>query len=233
VEISELWRYPVKSVQGEQLTEADIGPNGLEGDRHWALVDLETGHTLTARREPVLLFASARFRDGAVELTLPDGSVTADDAALTAWLGHRVALREAASSTPTYEIATDFENEAGSEWFSWEGPGGAFHDSAQAQVSLVSTATIQGWDRRRFRANILVDGAGEDALVGSTVEVGTARLQIVKQIDRCVMTTRPQPGGIDRDLDVLRTINRDRAGHLAIGALVATPGRVRVGDAVA
>ena len=46
------------------------------------------------------------------------------------------------------------------------------------------------------------------------------------------MTTRPQPGGIERDLNVLRTINRDRDGCLAIGALVVQPGTVRVGDAL-
>jgi uncharacterized protein YcbX len=84
---------------------------------------------------------------------------------------------------------------------------------------------------RRFRANVLlsarakrrwwVDGAG-----------GPVQLDVVKEIDRCVIVTRPQPGGIDRDLDVLRTIHRERAGNLGIGALVRTPGRVAVGDAL-
>ena len=50
-------------------------------------------------------------------------------------------------------------------------------------------------------------------------------------IDRCVMVTRPQPG-IDRDLDVLRTINRERETCLAIGCLVAEPGRIAIGDHV-
>jgi uncharacterized protein len=44
------------------------------------------------------------------------------------------------------------------------------------------------------------------------------------------MTTRPQPGGIERDLSVLRTIARDRDACLAIGAVVETPGDIRVGD---
>jgi hypothetical protein len=44
------------------------------------------------------------------------------------------------------------------------------------------------------------------------------------------MTTRPQPGGIERDLDVLRTINAERATHLGVGTLVVTPGAVAVGD---
>jgi uncharacterized protein YcbX len=100
-------------------------------------------------------------------------------------------------------------------------------------VSLVSTGTLGDWDRRRFRANVVLDGEGEDDWVGSTIALGDARLDVGKRIDRCVMTTRPQPGGIERDLDVLRSIHRTRDGCLAVGALVATPGRVQVGDVVA
>ena len=44
------------------------------------------------------------------------------------------------------------------------------------------------------------------------------------------MTTRPQPGGIERDLDVLRTINAERATHLGVGTLVVEAGRGQVGD---
>jgi uncharacterized protein YcbX len=79
---------------------------------------------------------------------------------------------------------------------------------------------------------VLLDGEGEDAWVGSTLVAGGAALTVQKQIDRCVMTTLPQPDGIERDLDVLRTIRRDRGGFLAIGALVEQPGVVRVGDDV-
>ena len=47
------------------------------------------------------------------------------------------------------------------------------------------------------------------------------------------MTTRAQPGGIERDLSVLRTIARERDARLAVGALVARPGRASVGDVLA
>ena len=50
--VAELWRYPVKSLQGERLTSADVGPEGLAGDRQWALFDVSTGYGLTARRVP-------------------------------------------------------------------------------------------------------------------------------------------------------------------------------------
>ena len=85
-------------------------------------------------------------------------------------------------------------------------------------MSLLSTASVGAWDRRRFRANLLVDGDGEDDLVGHDVGVGDAVLAVAERIPRCVMTTRPQPDGIDRDLDVLRTVHRERAGLLAARA---------------
>ncbi|HXR22875.1 MAG TPA: hypothetical protein VN786_09990, partial [Acidimicrobiales bacterium] len=84
--------------------------------------------------------------------------------------------------------------------------------------------------RRRFRANVYLDGEGEDALVGSKVTLGEATLDVGMRLERCVMTTRPQAGGVERDLDVLRRINRERGGCLAVGALVRKPGTVRVGD---
>jgi len=234
VRILELWRYPVKSLQGEQVDSVSVTADGLEGDRRFAIYDLQTGLGLTARRRPELLFASARLRDdGLAEITLPDGSVAGDDAGLSAWLGQAVALRSMDADVPReYENPLDFEHEPTSAWERFTGPPGAFHDSKSTRVSLVSTATIGSWDRRRFRSNVLVDGEGEDALVGSRLGLGGAVIEVGERIQRCVMTTRPQPGGIERDLQVLRIIARERDACLGIGALVAEAGVVSVGDAV-
>jgi hypothetical protein len=231
VRVRELWRYPVKSMQGERVERADIAVDGLLGDRAFAVFDRETGHGLTGRRAPELLFASARWRDGSVEIVLPNGEIAADDDALSTWLDRAVELRTAASdATRAYEVPLDIDTEAEESWVSWNGPHGPFHDSTRARVSLVSMGTVGGWEPRRFRANVVLDGGGEDALVGTQVKLGTAALDIEKQIDRCIMVTRPQPDAIGRDLDVLKTINRERSGFLAVGALVRTPGVAQVGD---
>jgi uncharacterized protein YcbX len=230
--VRELWRYPVKSLQGEQLGAADVGSLGIGGDRRWAFFDVVTGYGLTARRVPDLLLAAARLTaDGGVEIVLPDGSVTADDAVLSDWLGRQVALRPATERSPRYEAPDDNLDEAAG-WHPWEGAGGAFHDEASARVSLLSTGTIGAWDRRRFRANVLLDGAGEDDLVGSTVRLGGVVLDVHVRIPRCVMVTRPQAGGIEKDTSVLRTIHRERDGLLAVGARVLVPGAVELGDAL-
>jgi uncharacterized protein YcbX len=234
VRVAELWRFPVKSLQGEQLEDAAVTNGGLAGDRAFAIFDIETGLGLTARRVPELLFASARLHDdGATpEITMPDGTVARDDAALSEWLGRRVALCASSDvGERHYENPLDAEHEA--DWIVFDGAPGAFHDSARTRVSLVSTGTLGAWDRRRFRANVVLEGHGEDALVGTTLTIDDVHLDVVKRIGRCVMITRPQPGGIERDLDVLKTVNREHGGYLAVGALVAHPGVVRVGSEVA
>ena len=233
--VLELWRYPVKSLQGQRLDAVDVGPQGLTGDRQWALFDRSTGFGLTARRVPDLLFAAGRLRaDGDVEVVLPDGTVTADDDVLSDWLGRPVTLRaaEAERGPRQYENPFDVGDDAEDGWDAFEGASGAFHDSSRIRVSLVSTGTLGTWDRRRFRANVLLDGSGEDDLVGGRVRLGGAVLDIGTPVSRCVMVTRPQPGGIGRDTGVLKTIHRERGSTLAVGALVPVPGRVAVGDAL-
>jgi len=233
--VTEIWRFPVKSMGGETLLDAQVTDLGIEGDRGWSIFDRVTGTTLTARRAPELLFASARLVDGELVISLPDGTEVGDrdDDALSAWLQRDVEIRDAGRHNldegGVYEVPLDAENDA--EWVSWTGPGGAFHDSAQTRVSLVSTATLRDWDRRRFRTNVVVDEPGEDDFVGGRIRVGDTLLDVAKQIDRCVMVTRPQPG-VDRNLGVLTTINAERATFLAVGCLVVQPGSIALGDRV-
>ena len=91
-------------------------------------------------------------------------------------------------------------------------------------MSLDATWLIRG--ARTLRRNRVLSACGlaiAAALLHDAVDVG-------REIGRCVMVTRPQPGGIERDLDVLRTINRDRGGKLSVGARVARPGLISEGD---
>ncbi|WP_308123635.1 MOSC domain-containing protein [Modestobacter marinus] len=235
LQVVEVWRFPVKSLLGERLDTAEVGPQGVAGDRAWALFDVATGLGLTARRVPELLFAAGRLRaGGGVEVVLPDGTVTDDDDVLSGWAGRPVTLRAAADMTGPrrYESPQDAEDEERGRWNPFSGADGAFHDNADARVTLVSTETLGSWDRRRFRANVVLAGGGEDDLVGSRVRLGGAELDVVRSVPRCVMTTRPQAGGIARDTGVLKTIHRELGGALAVGALVTRPGRIEVGDAL-
>lgn len=214
---------------------ATVTDTGIVGDRGWGIFDVDTGTVLTARRAPELLFATASLTGADVSITLPDQSTISSNAsgcdeALSRWLGRPVELRAAGDEGGTYEVPLDFENDE--NWVSWQGPGGAWHDSIKSRLSLVSRDTLREWDQRRFRTNLILDGSGEDDLVGQTIAAGgEVRLDVTKQIDRCVIVTRPQPG-LDRDLDVLRTINAERGTTLAVGAVVSAGGTLRQGDSI-
>jgi uncharacterized protein len=86
VTVTELWRFPVKSMGGQRVDEVRIDSRGLHADRLWAVRDLENAMTASARRIPALLGCSARYVDGepgpdagpgnvpGVVITFPDGS---------------------------------------------------------------------------------------------------------------------------------------------------------------
>jgi len=97
-QVAELWRYPVKSLGGERLEQAEVGTRGFLGDRLWAVRDLEHDITATARRLPKLLTATARYPGPIppdagpgtvpeIEITFPDGTVmSSSDSAVNAKL---------------------------------------------------------------------------------------------------------------------------------------------------
>lgn len=225
--VAEIWRYPVKSLGGERLTSADVDRFGITGDRGWAIFDTQTGLALTGRRQPELLMASARHAEGRPTISLADGTELVNDDDLSAWLGHPVELRSAAETTATFENPMNVENE--SDWVRWESADGTFHDSG-SKISLVSHNSLGVHDRRRFRINLILDGGGEDDLVGA-VQVGTAELTIRKPIDRCIMVTRAQPG-LPRDLDVLKQVIRERNNLMGVGAIISADGTISTGDFV-
>jgi uncharacterized protein YcbX len=246
--VVELWRHPVKSFQGERLDSAEVVPDGVAADRSWGVLDTETGKVLTGRREPQLLLASAGLgEDGLPTTTLPDGSTTtglgaATDAALSAWLGHPVSLVAAADVPP--QPAEMFEDslDDSSAVAEWNMPAGRFVDVFP--LLLLTTASLRAgearhaegqWDVRRFRPNVLIDADGadwvEDAWSGKALRIGDVTLQGIVPCSRCTMVTRPQPG-LDRDLDVFRTLNREHGTTFGLWATVTTPGTIRAGDEV-
>jgi uncharacterized protein YcbX len=117
--VAAIWRFPVKSLRGEQLEAADLTERGLVGDRAYALVDSETRKVMSAktpRLGPDLLACRAAF-DAAptagngqppVHITLPDGaSVSSNasdvDATLSDYLGRKVKLERAAPADFTID----------------------------------------------------------------------------------------------------------------------------------
>jgi uncharacterized protein YcbX len=247
--VAELWRYPVKSLAGERMDTLRMVDDGVDGDRLWGIEDRGDGRILTARREPRLLFASARLTAATrlPVLTLPDGREVvgpgpAADAALSAWLGKPVALVSATSGGSAraefFEDATDDASPA----VEWTMPEGRFVDAFP--VLVMTTAGLRGgaavyaggdWDIRRFRPNILValDGEGwvEDAWAGRRLEVGAAQIVPRRRCARCTMVNREQPS-LAKDVNIYKTLKRTHGGDAGMWSQVARPGEIKVGDAV-
>ena len=233
--VRSLWRYPVKSMLGEEVEACEVTERGFAGDRAYALVDAENGKVASAknpRKWAKLFECRAAFAGdrGGVLITLPDGTaVAADDpnaaAVLSGLIGRRASLETTASASPVLEelwlegspdgrAVTDETIASGS-------PPGTFFD--YAVVHLVTTATLdrlselypQGrFDTRRFRPNVVVSlakgesGFVENAWIGRTLAIGdSVRLSVTDPCPRCVMTTLAQED-LPADPGILRTAAR-------------------------
>lgn len=245
--VQEIWRYPVKSMQGERLAEAAVSELGIDGDRRLALRDVASGKLVSAKQNRDILGAGATLVDGRATIRLPDSREIADDdseidAVLSQWLGRDVVLERAGPDTSgVYDFYADPEDET-SEVIEFWTPDGTFLDAAALHLMTdASLRTAAGeypestWDLRRFRPSVLleVDGEGyvEDEWVGSTLRVGAVDTTIIMQTIRCGIPGRAQPG-LDADGQVVATLKRARRSLLGVYAAVDKPGIVAVGDAV-
>jgi len=180
-----LWRYPVKSMMGEELNAAEVTERGLVGDRRFALVDTSTGKVAGAKNPRkwgnFFDFRAAYVEPPergsnlpAVRLTLPDGTVVTSEQPdlaqiLSRALGHEVAFAEAqgdgeSSGAQAEEYWPDVEYlDFRDTVTDFELPAGTFFDLAV--VHLLTTATIDRlrtlhpegrFEVRRFRPNIVV-----------------------------------------------------------------------------
>ncbi len=246
--VAAIHRFPVKSFQGERLAEARVGLGGIEGDRRYGLIDRRDGWLLSAKRTSALLAASATTDpSGAVRVELPGhGGFAVGDpalaAALEAWLGRPVELREVdPDDEVAYEMTLDPPNDD-AEVFAIPAPRGSFLDLSP--LHLLSTATLAGcaeerpdldWDVRRFRPNLVVDVDDEpfveDTWSGRELEVGTAVLRIVQPTVRCALPLRGQPG-LGRQAALYAAMEEIHANHLGVYADVVQPGTITRGDVV-
>lgn len=244
--VAQLWRYPVKSLRGELVDRLELGPGGAVGDRTLAIVDPAAKKVLSAKRWAVLLDASARIDEGGeVVVTLPDGTehgASEPDVhdALSAWLDQEVRL-EAPPTDGVYpmEMYSGMSDED-TPMFDWPGPAGTWLDLADAHwlstASLAAAAELHpagDWDVRRFRPTALFDVAGatfaEDAW--TAVDAGSVRSEVLMPTMRCSMPSRAQPG-LERDLEIGRTLRDQHGNNLGLYARIAEAGAIAVGDPV-
>jgi uncharacterized protein YcbX len=205
--VAELWRYPVKGLRGERLERLEVSADGAPGDRSLAVVD-ERG-IVTGRRKQRMIGLPATL--GADGEPLIDGAPwrSAESAAAI----REVAGRSAKLTRPI---------------------GGHEYDAAPILLLTDGSVAQLGYDRRRFRPNIYVEGADgpvEQSWIGSRVRIGELLLAAREPCERCVITTI-DPDTIEVDLEVLKRTRAELGGDMGVYCTVVEPGAVAVGDRV-
>lgn len=222
-------RYPVKSMPGEELASAELGFQGVPGDRRYAFVQAGARSLfpwLTAREYPELLRYRPAFQGDGRErprlfVTTPSGVPLSID---------------------SDELLRRIEEGSGRAVFLLRDHRGSYDIAPISLISLGTTARIAEesdtpHDPARFRANLYVeaDGGGpfaEDAWVGRILRIGgTARLAVTEPDERCAMITLDPRTGEARP-EVLRSVAQIHGNRAGVYGTVLTPGEIGVGDRV-
>jgi hypothetical protein len=181
--VATIWRYPIKSMMGEELNASAITALGVLGDRAFALIDSETGKVVSAKNPqkwPDFFFYRAAYTAPPEEkslppvwITLPNGkTVRSDDPnrdrELSVALKRDVRMQSSAPEKPELEQYwpeyAGQTNEVSQEAVAGDAPSGTFFD--YATVHLITTASLNKlnslypegrFEARRFRPNIVVD----------------------------------------------------------------------------
>ncbi len=206
--LKEIWRYPVKSLAGEQLRETHLTDVGVEGDRRVVIVN-RGGRVITARKYPRLLALKGSL--GGDGIPLVQGLPWHDPESLSR-------IREAT------RLGVELLEVEGKESF----------DVLPLSVATDGAIDYLGVDRRRFRPNLLIGGVPglvERNWEGWALRIGDAVIRMAQLRRRCVMTTW-DPDTQKQDLSVLRRIVKELDGTLSLDSFVEHEGTVRVGDEV-
>jgi len=253
--VESLWRYPVKSMRGQEIREAFLGFAGVYGDRQYAFRDAAAPKGfpfLTGREQETMLLYQPRFRH-------PDRAAGPPNLA--------EAENMAPGITPVYGNAADLMVDV-------EAPSGetlAVDDPALVAmlleglderhtvslqrseravtdcrpVSMFSMQTVKQLgdevgltlDKRRFRANIYasfeaMSGFAEDAFIGRRLQVGTkAVIAVMDRDPRCKMITL-DPDTAEARPEVLRRVAQAHDGKAGLYGVVLVEGTIRSGDEI-
>lgn len=258
--VAALYRYPLKSAQGESLPEAVVETGGLRGDRTWACLDDADGTVGSAKhpRRWGRLLGVGTSLGSALTLRVQGRDVLAGsadaDLALSDLLGRPVRLgREVPPNARLHRQLPD-EDGMVPEWMAGVGAGQEtvtdlsagkrFLDFADVHIvttgALAALAASLGRPSvpaARFRPNIVFD-APADPAPGTELRLGEAVLRVISPTPRCAVPGIADPDQlVDRDL--LGTLARHhrltlpglgRAACFGVYAEVLQPGRLRVGE---
>jgi len=229
----ELVRYPIKSMAGTATESGFLGWHGLDGDRRFAFrrVGDDSGFPwLTASRVPELILYHPAGLDESTGEPLPTHVRTPD--------GRHMELR-------SVELQREVSERFGSSVEMMKFKHGIFDEGSVSVISLATIAGIGGeagvdLDRRRFRANIVLDTRDsepfqEDEWVGGTLVFGSSEpkpaVSVTMRDLRCIMVNLDPDTGT-QDPRVMKTVVRLNKNNAGVYGTVVQTGMIRVGDPV-
>jgi uncharacterized protein len=208
MKVAQIWRYPVKSMAGEQMAHARIGPLGIEGDRVVHVED-EDGRVITARTHHQFLGHHATFNTSGEPVV--DGLLWSDP-----------------------KVRTDVEDIVGPGAKLVRDDSSDRFDVLPLLVATDGAIAAFGRDGRRLRPNLVIgggEGLAERSWPGQCLHIGDVVIGIQDLRGRCIMTTF-DPDTLKQDRQVLTDIVQKFGGTLALNCYVIWGGEVRVGDTV-
>jgi len=206
--VKEIWRYPVKSMAGEQLERAHLAPLGLDGDRVVLVLNAQ-GRIVTARSHPALLGHKGTTDANGVPMV--DGRAWTDPAVLTD-------VRKIAG--PRAEMIHDQTADR--------------FDVLPLLVATDGAIAAFGRDGRRLRPNLViggVEGLDERKWPGRMLRIGSVVITVDSLRGRCVMTTY-DPDTLQQDSSVLKDIVKRFNGELALNCGVEQAGVINLNQNV-
>jgi uncharacterized protein YcbX len=206
--LTEIWRYPVKTMAGEKLQWTIMGPLGVEGDRVVHVEDAR-GRVITSRSHPRFL-----GHKGSLD---SNGEIMVDG---RPWESPEVAAE-------VVDIAG-----AGARLVRYDGA--ERFDVLPLLVATDGAIAAFGHDHRRLRPNIViggVEGLTEREWPGACLRIGKVLIGVQDLRLRCIMTSY-DPDTLVQDKEITRSIYRRFDGKLALNCFVIEGGEIAVGDEV-
>lgn len=246
---------PIKALSVQERQSLELGPNGVEDDRRYCIVD-ENGRMLNAKRVPgfVRIRPTLDEAAGNLELAMADGqriggTIELGSAVEVTIYGRQVPANEVVGPwSSALSAAADRQVRLVRFRAAGEGVDRADDGAGATLLGVESLRAIgeaagatQAVDPRRFRMLIGVSGIeahAEDDWIGQPVRIGGAVIVPMGNVGRCAVTTIDPITGAS-DLDTLKALARYRGGvetserlPFGVWARVETPGRISLGDEV-
>jgi uncharacterized protein YcbX len=259
--LSEIWIYPVKSLPGIRLTEAQVEEKGLKYDRRWMIADLN-GRFITQREFPAMamltvavqeygLLISSRLDSGKAVL-VPFEPVTAKPVAVTIWDDVVEALTvskeaddwlSAQLNMPVQLVLMpESAQRKADPRYARNNENVSFADGfpflliSQASLDHLNEQLEEPVTMLRFRPNFVVTGTAPHAEDDwKSIQIGTLSFDLVKPCARCVLTTI-DPETAEKGKEPLKTLATYRkAGNKILfgqNIVAKQSGLVKQGDEI-